>query len=235
MPGTIVTEDGQELNIDDLEPGTEIEFEDGEIFTVVAADEEPEQEGGDAPYEQMAWEPDAEGELVDADYGKSDDYADMIAKAYNDAVGDDERSAVLAEVAKAAEEANLRADAQEAEIRKMHDQAYLGECIAKADEYGFAGPRTEELGMIIAKAMRVLEPSEIQLLDDIFKSFGELVEETAIGTEAEGVNDVVDAVSKAAEEIVKAAGGEVTMEQAITQVYSEQPDLYTLYREEGTL
>jgi hypothetical protein len=233
MPGTIITEDGQEIAIDDLELGTEVEI-DGEVFTVV---EDDGQEG--EPGEQVGgFESQGDDQLYyeeDEDYGKSDDYvppgkyAEMISKAYTEAVNEDERAQLVAEVAKSAEYARLESQKATDHIAKMQQEAYVEQCISKADDYGFAGPRTQEFGVALSKMMTVLDPSEIQLMDDIFKAFSELIDEVTIGQESDGYSEVMDLVDSSASEIVKSSGGDVSPEQAMAAAFDANPDLYSLY------
>jgi hypothetical protein len=218
MPDVLYTEDGQEIDINDLEVGTEIELEDGQVYTVVNADEDDDDEPDEA----------VQDESEDA-YGKSEDYGQMISKAYQEAIGDDQKAQLFATVAKSAEIAKAEARAAADSITKMHADAYVDQCISKADDYGFAGPRTQQFGVAIAKMMTVLDDEEIQLMDDIFKAFSELIDDVAIGSEAAGVSDVIDAVNGAADEIVKSAGGDMTNEQAMAAAFEANPDLYSLY------
>jgi len=219
MPDVLYTEDGQEIDINDLEVGTEIELEDGQIYTVVDADEDDEDPGESVQYEAE-------------DYGKSEDYGQMISKAYQEAIGDDQKAQLFASVAKSAEIAKAEARAASDSITKMHADQYVDQCISKADDYGFAGPRTQQFGVAIAKMMTVLDDEEIQLMDDIFKAFSELIDDVAIGSEAAGVSDVLDAVHGAADEIVKSAGGDMTNEQAMAAAFEANPELYSLYLDE---
>ena len=223
MPGTLYTEEGKEIDIDDLEIGTEIELEDGQVYTVVAAD--------DADEDEVEYEEDQDYG-PEADYGKSDDYGELISKAYQEAVGDEQKAKLFASVAKSAEIAKAEARAAADSISKMHADAYVDQCISKADEYGFAGPRSEQFGVAIAKMMTVLDDDEIQLMDDIFKAFAELIDDVAIGSEASGSSDVMDVVYGAADEIVKSADGGVTQEQAMAAAFEANPDLYSLYLDE---
>lgn len=218
MPDVLYTEDGTEIDIDDLEIGTEVEMEDGSVWTVAAADDEDDQEDAQENLE-----------YADADYGKSADYGEMISKAYQEAVSDEQKANLFAAVAKSAEIAKAESRAAADSISKMHEQAYVEQCISKADEYGFAGPRTEQFGVAIAKMMQVLDQDEIQLMDDIFKAFSELIDEVAIGSEAGSESDVLDVVSGAADEIVKSANGGLTNEQAMAAAFEENPELYSLY------
>lgn len=227
MPGTLFTEDGVEVDIDDLEIGTEIELEDGQVYTVVAADEDDHEDDSDDDGSYMYVDEDGE-----ADYGKSEDYAEVIAKAYESAVTDEERSRLFASVAKSADIAKRQAAAAQAAISKAEADQYVNVCISKAEEYGFAGDRTEMFGVAIAKMMTVLDEEEIQLMDDIFKSFSSLIDDVAIGTEAVGASEVMDVVASAADEIVKSVEGGITPEQAMAAAFDANPDLYALYLDE---
>ena len=219
MPGMIYTEAGEEVAIDDLEVGTLVEGEDGEIYEVVEdiASEVSEQEQALEESEGM---------------GKSDDYAELIAKAYSDAVSDEDRAKLIAGVAREAQIAKAASAKTDATIAKMQADAYVDECISKAEEYGIAGPRTEEFGVAISKMLTVLSDSEAQLMDDIFKSFSELAVEVAKGSEAFGSSDIMDQVNAHADEIVKSAGGEISKEQAMAAAFEANPELYALYLEE---
>lgn len=232
MPGTILMEDGVEVSIDDLELGTEVELDDGSTYVVVEEDDLPDMEAG---YDEGGVE-------YAEEYGKSDDfvpyaddYSQLVSKAYNEAATDDERAAILSDIAKAAAEADERAAVAQDAIIKMEQDAYITECISKAEEYGIAGPRTDLLGITLAKAMTVLDDDEIQLLDDILKSYSDLAYEVAIGSETDGVSEVMDVVTSAADEIVKSAGGSVSHEQAMAIAFEQNPDLYAMYLSEKEL
>ena len=225
MPGVLFTEDGQEIDIDDLEIGTEIEMEDGQIYTVVPADESDD----DGGYEEDFYE--------ESEYGKSaddaaTDYASAISKAYAESVDEEQRAALFATVAKSAEIARYEAAAAQERLAKMHEDSYVRECISKAEEYGFAGPKTAQFGVAISKMLRVLEPDEMQLMDDIFKSFAELIDAVEIGSEAGSESDVLDVVHGAALDIVKSADGALTTEQAMAAAFDANPELYGLYLSE---
>lgn len=215
MPGVLYAEDGTEVNIDDLEIGTEIELDDGSIYEVVAADDD-----------------DDDLEDPEDDLGKSEDYAALIAKAYADATDEDSRRAVIEKMARSTAAAQRKADAAMAQIEKAEAEAYVQTCISKAAEYGFAGERTELLGVTLAKAMSVLDADEIQLLDDIFKAFSELIDTVAIGTEGQGASDVLDVVNAQAAEMVKKADGEFDTTAAFLAVFNEHPELYGQYHDE---
>lgn len=233
MPGTLITDDGTEISIDDLELGTQVELDDGNTYVVVEDDEgNIEAESGDG---YADFDDDGDGE-----YGKSADftpadYSQVVSKAYSEAITDEQRAEVLSEVAKAAAEADLRAAQSELVISKMQQDAYVDECISKAAEYGVAGPRTELLGVTLAKAMTVLNEEEIQLLDDILKSYSELAYEVAVGTETDGMSEVLDVVHGAADQIVKSSGGSVTEEQAMVMAFEQNPELYSMYLSEKEL
>lgn len=217
-PGTIYTESGEEVSIDDLELGTLVEGEDGEIYEVVEDDSVAEVEESDSE--------DREPALV----GKSDeDYAEMISKAYSEAVTEEERARLIAGVAREAQIAKAAAKRTDATIAKMKADAYVDECIAKAEEYGIAGPRTEQFGVAISKMLTVLSEDEAQLMDDIFKSFAELAVEVAKGSEAVGASEVMEVVESHADEIVKSANGGLTKEQAMAAAFEANPDLYAMY------
>lgn len=219
MPGTIYTEAGEEVAIDDLEVGTLVEGEDGEIYEVV------EDDASEVSDQEM--------ELEEAGVGKSDeDYAAMISKAYSDAVTDEDRAKLIAGVAREAQIAKAASAATDAKIAKMQADAYVDECISKAAEYGIAGPRTEEFGVAISKMLTVLSDDEAQLMDDIFKSFSDLAVEVAKGSEAFGESALLDQVDAHADEIVKSAGGEISKEDAIVAAFEANPELYALYLDE---
>jgi hypothetical protein len=188
---------------------------------VVAADDE-----GDEGYEQL------EFEGADADYGKSEDYAAVIAKAYEAAVTDEERSELLGHVAKSAALAKAQADAAVQALAAQEDAETLNWCISKADEYGFAGNRTEMFGVCIAKMMTVLDDDELGLMGDIFKSFSDLIDMTNIGVESSGSSDVMDLVHSAAGDIVKSSEGALSPEQAMAAAFEANPELYALYLDE---
>ena len=219
MPGVLYAEDGTEINIDDLEVGTEIELDDGEVYVVVDSSEGA---GDEPPGDQ-------------SEYGKADepvDYAAMITKAYAEAVDDDARKDVISKMARATAAAQAKAEAATARIEKMASDSYVEACISKAAEYGFAGDRTEELGVLISKAMTVLDPDEIQLLDDIFKAFSTLIDETAIGTEAVGPSEVMDTVKAYASTLVEKSGGELSPDDAFLAAFEADPSLYQTYLDE---
>jgi hypothetical protein len=234
MPGQVYTEDGQPIDVDDLDVGTIIVDEDGTESVVVPADATDEEvaELWDYLESDDQGEPQAQDddEYAQQSYGKSaDNYADLISKAYTEAVSDDERAELLSVVAKEAHQARSEASSTRGLISKMQQDAVIDECISKAHEYGFAGPRSDEFGLVIAKMMTVLDDEELQLMDDIFKAFSELAEEVAIGTEHAGFSDVLDAAHAHAGEIVKSLDGGVSEEQAFAATFSANPDLYALY------
>lgn len=222
MPDVLYAEDGTEVNIDDLPIGTEIEMDDGSVWEVVPEDAD---DADDDPGEP------------DAGLGKSaddpdTDYVAMIAKAYSDAVDDEGRRDVIAKMARATAAAQRRADLAMTQIEKAQADAYLDSCIAKAQDYGFAGDRTEAFGVVLAKAMTVLEPDEIELLDDIFKSFAELIDTTMIGSEGGRPSEVLDLVDQFASGIVEKADGDVSKEAAFLAAFEERPELYQQYLDE---
>lgn len=220
MPATIYTETGEEVAIEDLEVGTLVEGENGEMYEVVEAIED---------------EADTDEVVDDEGVGKADEaenYADLIAKAYSDAVTDEDRAKLIAGVAREAQIAKAAADKTNARIAKMQADAYVDECISKAEEYGIAGPRTKEFGVAISKMLTVLSADEAQLMDDIFKSFSELAVEVAKGSEAFGSSDVMDVVESHAAEIVKSAEGALSKEEAMAKAFEANPDLYAMYLDE---
>lgn len=239
MPGQVYTEDGQIVDIDDLPVGTVIVDEDGDQSVIVPADIADEDvaafmeslEQSDDGYEQKNWQPEAlEQEEPQYAYGKSaDDYADLVSKAYTEAVTDEDRATLIASVAKQAQIAKADAKRTRDYISKMQAEATVDQCISKAQEYGFAGPRTEEFGVVLAKMISVLDDGELQLMDDIFKAFSELAEEVALGTEHQGYSDVLDVAQAHAGEIIKSFEGNVTAEQAMSATFDANPDLYSLY------
>lgn len=223
MPGTLILDDGTEVDIDDLEVGTEIEMEDGQVFTVVDDDGD---EYDEDPYDGAYAEYDEAGDYA---YGKSADYGEVIAKAYQEAVTDDERSHLVADIAKSAALAQRQADEAQWQIAKMDAERELDVCISKAEEYGFAGDRTELFGVVISKMFDVLTDEELSLMDDIFKSFSDLIDDVSVGTEAEGYSEVLDFIGGTADNIVKSVDGGVTHEQAMAAAIEANPDLYSLY------
>lgn len=220
MGPTIYTEAGEEVSIEDLEVGTLIEGEDGELYEVV---DSAEDEDDELPYD----DPEGVGKADD-----SEDYAEMISKAYADAVSDEDRVKLLAGVAREAQIAKASARATEFHIAKMQADAYVDQCVSKAEEYGIAGPRTAEFGVAISKMLTVLSPDEIRLMDDIFKSFSDLAVEVAQGTEAIGASDIMDMVESHSDEIIKSAGGGLSKEQAMAAAFEANPDLYAMYLDE---
>jgi hypothetical protein len=217
----LTTEDGQEIDIDDLEPGTMITLDDGQEFEVVEYDERDER---DEDYPQTD-----EVEYEESDYGKSADYGELITKAYEEAVTDEAKAKLFATVAKSAQIAKEEAVSVRMSMEAMREQEYVDTCIAKADEYGFAGPRTDLLGVAIAKGMLVWDEDETALMDDIFKAFSSLIDEVALGTEGSGPSEVLDIVDGVAADIVKSTEGNLTTEQAFAAAFDANPDLYNLY------
>jgi hypothetical protein len=215
----LTTEDGQEIDIDDLEPGTMITLDDGQEFEVVEY-EEDDQDYGQYPETD---------EYEDADYGKSADYGELITKAYEEAVTDEAKAKLFATVAKSAQIAKEEAVGVRQTMEAMREQEFVDTCIAKADEYGFAGPRTDLLGVAIAKGMLVWDEDEMELMDDIFKAFSSLIDEVALGTEGSGPSEVLDIVDGVAADIVKSTEGNLTTEQAFAAAFDANPDLYNLY------
>lgn len=222
MP-TIYTDTGDEVSIDDLEIGTLVEGENGEMWEVVE-DTSDEADVEDAEEREPA--------LVGKSDDEGEDYADLIAKAYSDAVSDEDKARLIASVAKQVEVAKSDARRAADQISKMEAEAYVEECISKAQEYGIAGPRTEEFGVAISKMLTVLDDSEIQLMDDIFKAFSELAVEVAKGSEAFGESDVLDSIESHATEIVKSSNGEISVEDAIIKAFEADPELYAAYLDE---
>lgn len=217
----LTTEDGQEIDINDLEPGTTITLDDGQEFEVVEYEED------DEDYGQYA-----EDDGQYADYGKSADYGELITKAYEEAVTDEQKAKLFATVAKSAQIAKEEAAGVRQAMDAMRESEYVDTCIAKADEYGFAGPRTELLGVAIAKGMLVWDEDEMELMDDIFKAFSSLIDEVAVGTEGSGPSEVLDIVDGVAADIVKSTEGQLTTEQAFAAAFDANPDLYNLYLSE---
>jgi hypothetical protein len=213
-------ENGVEVDIDALDVGDVVFDEDGDAFAVTQDEDGDEAEG----QEQFEYEYEDDDDREPALVGKS--FGDDVMEAISKAVNDDERTSIISkafaqqqyelEIAKAqAEEAQMRADAE-------HDARVTEAFIAKAEEFNLPVAPTV-LGPILKKMTTVLDDQELDIIEKVFTSAGDMIYDE-IGYVGGGDNaSVMDQVNMTAND------GDISPEQAAVAMFESNPEAYDAY------
>lgn len=166
--------------------------------------------------------------VAGAGYGMSKSAGDQILEALSKAATEDDRNAI---VAKMADELNA-SQTQLEEIVKayeaMEDERITDAFISKAATYNLP-VAADVLGPILKSAATVLTDEQLDVLDDLLNSVGDILygEVGYVGdTDNQIVTDQVDAYAR---ELVGKSAGQMTHEQASVAIYEANPQAYEAY------
>jgi hypothetical protein len=155
---------------------------------------------------------------------------DYVLEELAKADSDEARDRIIADVVDAAEIAKAAADEAWLAAGTEREARYEEAFVSKAAEYNLPVD-PYDLGMILKSVADVLDDDQLELLDNLFDSVGDILYEE-YGYEGGGSDTgVLDMVESYADEYVTKA--DVTDAQAITDVFEINPDAYDAYLEMG--
>lgn len=208
-------EDGDVLDVDDLNPGDLAYDSEGNQYVYVV-DEEADDD------DEVADENDYEPELV----GKN--FADQIRTDLSKAFSDIERDDVVSKALGRAAEFEARAVAAEEIAKSERDLRLTREYISKAAEYGLGDEA--DLGPVLMRMADTMSYEDCVVIHKALSSAGAVMDELGVYGGADPVNDVLQQVeSLASESVAKSANGQVSKEATVTQLFESNPDAYDEY------
>ena len=161
--------------------------------------------------------------------GKS--FLDEISKAFTD----EDRDQVIAKALDGFSEVAKRNEELEDIVATLLDDTERSQFTSIAKGYGPLPVAEDELGAVLQRAAHLLPAEDVQLLDRVFSSSGEIAkalysEEGVPGGYRSGVLE--DVYGMAGEVIQKGAELGLTQEAAVTAVFDANPDAYEEYLSE---
>jgi len=216
--GDLFDEEGELLDISELEPGESVFTVEGEEFMFVPDDDFETAGVSDGVTKS------------EEDMGDHMSLGDVLLEELSKADGESERQAIIADAMDEVEVAKAAAaeawETVEAEREARYDEAFF----SKAAEYNVP-VAPEVLGPILKSMATVLDEDQLDTLDQLFTAIGEVLYDE-VGYEGDSDNDyVLDEVNHHAAELVGKA--DVSGAEAISAVFEANPEAYEAYLSEG--
>jgi hypothetical protein len=131
------------------------------------------------------------------------------------------------------EKAQAAADEAYAYAEQLEDERATEAFISKAAEYNLPVDPVD-LGLILKAAATVLDDDQLELLDQLFEAIGDDIYDEIGAVGDTDNNDVLSQVDRFAEELVGKSDGSLSMAEASTLLFEQNPEAYEMYlRENG--
>lgn len=207
-------DDGEMVDIADLNPGDVIAGSDGEPIELT--EEDIEALHGLEP-EDFAEEP--ELEPVGKDLSFTDNVIQTLSKAFESNDRDVVVKAVAGEITELRKRAERAEEIAKAERERRLDQDYT----ARAAQYGLPGVDPADLGPVMKRAAQSLPQADCVLLNKVFEAAGEMAE-LAFEEIGKGAGSGVDPFGLT----TSATGGQVDVSKAddVVEFFTNHPDAY---------
>jgi len=155
-------------------------------------------------------------------------FGETVYEELSKALTQRDRDEVLSRVFDVIDEMTERNERLEGVVGKMADDRAIEQFSALAGEYGPLPVHPTRLGAIMKRASETLPREDVEILDRLFTSVGEQLY-SEVGKSGTGASvEVTDAVDALVDEIIS-KGADMTREQAVTAVYTENPAAYDEY------
>lgn len=166
--------------------------------------------------------------------GASKSLGDAVFSELSKALTDNERDDVIAKAMDYVDEVSQRSDRLEELVLNMADQRDFEDYTELAKSYELPID-PEGIGGLMQRASQNMDPSDVQTLDRLFSGMGEIAKNGGfdqIGYDGYAESDVLSQVyAVAGQEIAKGETG-LTQEQAVTALFSANPEAYEEYESE---
>jgi hypothetical protein len=152
-----------------------------------------------------------------------------VLEQLSKAVTEDQRNEIITKALDRVDELETANENLSKSVEEMQEERITEAFIAKAAEYELPVDPVE-LGVILRKAATVLDESELDTLDTVLTAAGSSEMFTELGYGGGASNSgVMDQVTGAAAELVGKAAGAISLEQAQTAMFDQNPDAYDAY------
>lgn len=255
-------EDGQPVDADDLEFGDVVYSEDGEELVIVPDDageledeyyEEPELVGKASPAQAARLRGYSAGVSARQHIGRhrgkyglaagaaggvaagrlSKSLGEVLVEELSKSDRDERELQLAGALGDEIEKAQAAADEAYAYAEQLEDERATEAFISKAAEYNLPVDPVD-LGLILKAAATVLDDDQLDLLDQLFEAIGDdIYDEIGVVGDTDN-SDVLSQVDLFAEELVGKSDGGLSMAEASTLLFEQNPEAYEMYlRENG--
>lgn len=233
-------EDGQPVDTESLEFGDVVYDQNGAEMVIVPEDgpdevyleeedvaQEPQLVGKSRSFPRMRKAPAAAKGKVEKSFGE------LLVEELSKSNRDERDLQLAATLGDEIEKAQARADQAVAYAAQLEDERITEAFISKAAEYNLPVDPTD-LGLILKAAATVLTDDQLDLLDQLFEAIGDDIY-NEIGAVGDTDNsDVLSQVDQFAAELVGKSEGGLSMAEASTMLFEQNPAAYEEYlRENG--
>lgn len=157
----------------------------------------------------------------------------QVLEELSKALTDDDRERVFAAAAEQFDEISKRNEQLEELVLGLYDDRDAQGYAELAKSYELPVD-PDEIGAIMFRASQVLPDSDLEVLDRVFSSVGQISKAafTEIGYGGGMESDVLAQIFAVAGEAVSKADSSLSQEQAVTALFSANPDAYDEYESE---
>ena len=169
-----------------------------------------------------------------AGYNMHKSLGDQVLEELSKSLTDNDRDEVIAKAMDYMEEISKRSDKLEELVISMRDQRENEDFVELAKGYELPID-PEGIGGLMQRASQVLPQEDVATLDRLFSSVGEIAKNGGydqIGYDGTYESDVLSQVYAVAGEAISKADSSLTQEQAVTALFSANPDAYDEYESE---
>ena len=167
-----------------------------------------------------------------AGYGMSKSLGDTVMESLSKALTQDDRDEVISKAMDALEDVAKRNEQLEEVVANLIEERETEQFGAIAKSYGLPG-EDADLGGLLHRASQELPEEDVIALDRLFTAAGTVTKAyyDEIGITAPGADsDILGQVyAMAGEVVVKNADAGITQEQAVTALFSQNPEAYDEY------
>ena len=169
---------------------------------------------------------------VEKSYGES--VLEQLSKAYSDDDRDSVVSKAIDDLAYENQRLVSKAEQVEQQMAEMREQQEYGEFVELAKSYGYAPGEVEEVADLMYD-VALNSPEQLPMLDRILTSQSNIAKSMLVeqGTYGNYESDALAQVYSMADQAVSKTDGQITTEQAITELFSANPGLYDEYESDN--
>ena len=169
-----------------------------------------------------------------AGYAYSKSLGDEVYGELSKALTDDDRNEVISKAMNLVEEVAKRNEALEEMLYDIVEEREAEGYFELAKNYDLPID-PEGLGGLMHRAAQVMDPHDLQTMDRLFSSVGEIAKSGAydqIGYDGYAESDVLAQAYAIAGDAISKSDGSVSQEQALTALFSANPAAYDAYEAE---
>lgn len=212
----IYNEDGQPVELEDLEVGAIVFDEDGNAYQWVEEDDD----------EASELETELESELATVGKAFGGSLADRVREDLSKALSDIERDEVITKALDEVSKAEQRAAEAESIAKAERELRLTREYVAKAAEYN-VGIHPDVLGPVLMRAAETLSYEDCSVIAKALEAASAAMFDEVGFAGAADNNDVLSYVNSLAEESVAKGAG--SMHAAVADIFANDPRAYDEY------